>query len=155
MKKILILSACFLISSTVFSQNLAPEKVPALITKSFTKNFPAARDVRYSKEDQLYRIGFLTGEKQCFATLDQAGKLLETERAIDASQLPAEVRTAVSKNFNGYAIVDAVKREAANAGVCYEMDLKKDRAGFQVRFSPKGNILMKVARQEEIKVTTR
>ena len=48
-----------------------------------------------------------------------------------------------------------IRREAFDKGICYEMDLKKDNAGYSVRFSDKGEILDKVPRTVEYKVTTK
>ena len=153
--KFMIFFTCLFISITGFPQDLAPENVPSAVRQSFSKSFPVAKNVRYTRQDQGYKVGFLWAEKQCFATLDKSGKLVETEKGIDASELPKEVKASVNRNFGGYAIIDAVRREAVDMGICYEMDLKKDRSGYQVRFSPKGEILLKVARKEEIKVITK
>ena len=153
-KMFLILSACFLFGLTVFSQEITYDKVPSAVRQSFSKKFPAANLVSYEKEEQVYKIGFLEGEKQCFASYDAAGKLLETEKAVDVSTLPKEVTASASKNFKGYTIIEAVRREAFDKGVCYETDLMKDQAGYQVRFSEKGEILLKVARKVEFKMIT-
>ena len=150
--KFLIVPAFLLIGMTVFSQQLTPDKVPAGIRQVFTKNFPAAKSIQYHKEKDVYIAAFLMGDKQCAASIDATGKLIETERGLDAAGLPLEVRNAVKQKFSGYTIMDAVRREAIDKGVCYEMDLKKDHAGFQVRFSPKGEILMKVAMSDEVKI---
>lgn len=156
MKKVfLLISACSLFGLTVFSQEITYDKVPFAIRQAFQKKFPVAKAVRYEKENLIFKIGFLEGGKQCFATYDAAGKLLETEKAVNISSLPKEVKASASKNFKDYAIVEAVKREAFDKGVCYEMDLMKDQAGYQVRFSEKGEILLKVARKVEVKMVTK
>jgi hypothetical protein len=139
----------------VFPQEIAPGTVPFAIKQAFTKKFPAAKALRYEKEDLVYRIGFLEGGKQCFVSYNEAGKMLETEKAITTSNLPKEVAASVTKNFKGYTIMEAVKREVFDKGICYEMDLMKDQSGFQVRFSEKGEILLKVARKVEVKVITK
>jgi hypothetical protein len=81
--------------------------------------------------------------------------VLESDKQITPSQLPKEVLSSVTKNFPGYDMAAVVKREAIDKGICYEMDLKKDDAGYTVRFSDKGEILNKEARKVEFRVTTK
>jgi hypothetical protein len=157
MKKIfLVFPFCFLLVLNLFSQEkVATDKVPAVIRQAVAKRFPAAKNIQYEKQDQEYRAGFLENGKQCYVYYDPAGKWLETEKAIDPSALPKEVAASAAKNFKGYTIVDAARREASDKGTCYEADLMKDQAGFQVRFSEKGDVLVKVPRKVEFKVVTK
>jgi hypothetical protein len=48
-----------------------------------------------------------------------------------------------------------VKREAPDKGICYEMDLKKEGDGYTIRFSDKGEILQKIPRTVQLKVSTK
>jgi hypothetical protein len=156
MKKVaIVFSACVLIVLTAYSQELSSDKVPKVVRQAFVRQFPAAKAVKYQSDKMDYQIGFLDQGKECFATYNEAGKLLETQKEIIPAGLPKEVSSAVTKNFPGYAIMIIVRREAYDKGVCYEMDLKKDDAGYSVRFSDKGEILQKVARKVEFKVTTK
>jgi len=156
MKKIIIVfSAWLLFGLSAFSQEIKPDKVPNPVKQAFVKQFPAARAVKYGLDKTEYKIGFQEQGKECIATYNTTGKLLETEKEITPAGLPKEVSSAVSKNFPGYKIITAVRREAFDMGICFEMDLKKDDAGYSVRFSDKGEILQKKARKVEFKVTTK
>jgi hypothetical protein len=59
------------------------------------------------------------------------------------SDLPKEVLTSVATNFVGYTITEITKVESPNNVLNYEMNLKKDKEGYEVKFSPKGDILKK------------
>ena len=146
---------CFLIIEASYSQELAPSKVPAAVRTAFAKQFPAARGVKYGSENQDYKISFLEQGKECVATYNSSGKLMETDKEIAVPSLPKTVSAAIAKNFPGYTIMAAVKREAPDAGACYETDLKKDEGGYSVRFSDKGEILQKEVRQVQYRVTTK
>lgn len=39
--------------------------------------------------------------------------------------------------------------ESPDKGLCYEMDLKKDKGGYEVQFSPKGDLLKKTPLKKE------
>ncbi|MGA2822859.1 MAG: PepSY-like domain-containing protein [Bacteroidales bacterium] len=156
MKKVAIsVILYFLIGLVAFSQEISPNKVPIPVKQAFAKQFPAARAVIYELDKTDYQIGFQEQGKECIATYNAAGKLLGTDKEIASNRLPKEVSSAVAQNFPGYTIITVVKREASDKGICFEMDLKKDDAGYSVRFSDKGEILQKVARKVQFKVTTR
>jgi hypothetical protein len=156
MKKIaIVVMLYFLIGLVAFSQEIPPNNVPNAVKQAFAKQFPAAKVVKYGLDKTDYQISFQEQGKECIATYNAAGKLLETEKEITSDGLPKEVSSAVARNFPGYTIVTAVRREALDKGICFEMDLKKDDAGYSVRFSDKGEILHKEARRVQFKVTTK
>lgn len=156
MKKIaIILSFYLLIGLAAFSQEIKPDKVPNPVKQAFAKQFPAAKAVKYGLDKTEYKIGFQYQGKECIATYNATGKLLETEKEITSAGLPKEVSFAVAKKFPGYTIITAVRREAFDMGICFEMDLKKGDAGYSVRFSDKGEILYKEARKVKFEVTTK
>jgi len=150
MKKIMILlSACLLISLLGYSQQITPDKVPAPVKQAFTKKFPAATDVKYEMEKKDYEITFRDKGVEMSANFDATGKWLETETELKESGLPKEIAAAVGKNFPGFKMAEIATVETPGKGLIYEMDLRKDKEGYEVRFSPKGEILKKVALKKE------
>jgi len=144
MKKIIVLlSACLLISLMGYTQKITPDKVPAPVKQAFAKKFPGATDVKYEMEKKDYEINFKDKGVEMSANFDATGKWLETETEIKVSDLPKEVSASVAKNFAGFKISEIAKTETPDKGLIYEMDLKKDKEGFEVQFSPKGDILKK------------
>ena len=150
MKKIIVLlSACMLISLMGYTQKITPDKVPAPVKQAFAKKFPAATDVKYEMEKKDYEINFKDKGVEMSANFDATGKWLETETEIKVNDLPNEVSASAAKNFAGFKISEVAKVESADKGLCYEMDLKKDKEGFEVQFSPKGDILKKTPLKKE------
>ena len=150
MKKIIVLlSACLLISLMGYTQKVTPDKVPVPVKQSFTKKFPAATDVKYEMEKKDYEINFKDKGVEMSVNFDATGKWLETETEIKESELPKEVSISAAKNFSGFKISEVAKTETPDKGLIYEMDLKKDKEGFEVRFSPKGDILKKTPFKKE------
>jgi hypothetical protein len=156
MKKVAVVVILYLlIGLAAFSQEIPPGNVPNPVKQAFAKQFPAAKAVKYGLDKTDYQIDFQERGKECIATYNSAGKLLGTDKEITSDELPKEVSSAVAKNFPGYTIVTVVRREALDKGICFEMDLKKDDAGYSIRFSDKGEILQKIARKVQFKVTTK
>ena len=144
MKKIVVLlSACLLFSLTGHSQPIPADKVPAHIKQAFAKKFPAATDVKYKLETKDYEVTFKENDVRMSSNFDPKGNWLETETEINKSNLPKEVSASVAKNFAGFKISEVAKSESPDKGLVYEMDLKKDKDGYEVQFSPKGDVLKK------------
>jgi len=156
MKKIACVVMIYLLTGlAVFSQEIPPGNVPNPVKQAFTKQFPAAKAVKYGLDKTDYQVNFLQQGKECIVTYSAAGKWLGTDKEITSDGLPKEVSSAVAKNFPGLTIVTVVRREAPDKGICFEMDLKKNDAGYSVRFSDKGEILQKIVRKVQVKVATK
>ncbi len=144
-----MLSACLLISLMSFSQKITSDKVPASVKQSFTKMFPAATGVKYEMENKDYEINFMNKGVEMSANFDATGKWLETETGIKPADLPKEVKDSIVKNFSGYKISEVAKVEKTGTGMIYEMDLMKDKEGYEVQFSVKGEVVSKVSLKNE------
>jgi hypothetical protein len=140
-KLIVLLSACLLISSMGYLQNIPPDEVPVPVKKAFAKKFPSATNVKYEMEKKDYEVTFKDKGVGMSANFDATGKWLETETVIKESDLPKEVTASVAKNFADFRISEATKVNTPNKGLFYEMDLKTDKEGYEVQFSPKGKVL--------------
>jgi hypothetical protein len=144
MKKIIVLlSACLLISLMGYSQEITPEKVPGTVKEAFAKKFPNATYVKYQMEKKDYEVSFKDNGVGMSANFNSSGEWLETETVMIESDLPKEVLTSAATNFVGYNITDITKIDGPNKVLNYEMNLKKGTVSYQVKFSPKGEILKK------------
>lgn len=144
MKKIIgLLSALLLISLMGFTQTITSDKVPPAVLEAFAKKFPAATDVTYAMENHDYEISFKDKGVGMSANFNPSGEWLETETVMIESDLPKEVLTSVATNFVGFMITDISKVDGPGKVENYEMNLKKDKVGYEVKFSPKGEILKK------------
>jgi len=144
MKKIIVvLLACLLFGFLGYTQTVPPEKVPAPVKEAFTKKFPAATSVSYEMEKKDYEVTFKDNGVGMSANFNSKGEWLETETIMIESDLPKAVLTSVATNFVGYSITEITKVEGPEKVLNYEMNLKKGKVGYEVKFSPKGNILKK------------
>lgn len=132
-----------------YSQKIATDKVPAPVKQPFTKIFPTATGVKYEMEKKDYEINFMNKGVEMSANFDATGKWLETETGIKPTDIPNEVKASVTKNFAGYKISEVAKVEKPDKKMIYEMNLKKDKEGFEVQFSLKGEVVSKVSLKNE------
>ena len=142
-KLIVLLSACLLISLMGYTQTITSEKVPAAVKEAFAKKFPAATNVNYKMEKKDYEFTFKDKGVGMSANFNSTGEWLETETIMIESDLPKDVLTSVATNFVGFMVTDIAKVEGPDKVLNYEMNLKKDKVGYEVKFSPKGEILKK------------
>jgi len=144
MKKIIVLMSAFLLISLMgFTQKIAPEKVPVSVKASFAKKFPVVTDVNYKMEKKDYKVFFKEKGVGMSAIFNSSGEWLETKTIIIESDLPKKVLTSAATNFVGFTITEATRVESPDKVVNYEMYLKKNKEGYEVKFSPKGVILKK------------
>ena len=142
MKKIIVLlSVYLLISGLTYSQKIADDKVPAPVKQTFAKKFPAATDVKYEMEKKDYEINFIENGVEMSANFDAKGNWLETETAIKETGLPKEVSASLAQNFKGFKISEIARVDKPENVLIYEMDLKKDKEGYEVQFKTNGEIL--------------
>ena len=142
-KLIVLLSACLLISLMGYTQTITSEKIPAAVKEAFAKKFPAATNVNYKMEKKDYEFTFKDKGVGMSANFNSTGEWLETETIMIESDLPKKVLTSAATNFVGFMITEATRVESPDKVVDYEMYLKKNKVGYEVKFSPKGVILKK------------
>lgn len=83
------------LSTVVFAQKLSADKVPAVIKQAFAKAYPAAKAVKWDKEGKDYEASFEQGKDELSVVFDEKGQVLETEKEIKVSELPAAVQQAL------------------------------------------------------------
>jgi hypothetical protein len=144
MKKIIVLLSVFLLFAFFgYTQIIPAEKVPAPVKEAFAKKFPAATNVKYEMEKKDYEVTFKDKGVGMSANFNSTGEWLETETIMIESDLPKKVLTSAATNFVGFMITEVTKVESPDKVVNYEMHLKKNKEGYEVKFSPKGVILKK------------
>jgi hypothetical protein len=154
MKKTILFLMTVALGLHLSAQDLQPNQVPNPVKQAIAKQFPKASGIQYGMANSTYQASFYDQGKQCIVTCTANGTVLETDTEITPAQLPKPVSSSAEKNFKGYTIMTAVKRDATDKGICYEMDLKKGNSGYSVRFSDTGEILFKEARKVEINMKT-
>ena len=154
MKKIiLLLSVCFLFVFQGYTQTVPNEKVPAPVKEAFAKKFPAAANVQYEMEMKDYQVTFKDKGIGMSANFNPSGEWLGTETIMIESDLPKDVLTSVATNFVGFVTTEITKLEGPDNVLNYEMNLTKGKEAYEVKFSPKGEILKKtpLMNQKEVK----
>ncbi len=152
MKKISLVVAVVLLGGLAQAQELKESEVPTSVKESFTKRFPNAKEVKWSKESATeFEAEFKRSGTEQSVNFDQTGKWLVTETEIKTSELPQAVQATIAKEFAGYKMEEAEKAETFDKGMFYEVALEKGEMNYEVQLSADGKVLKKEEKKEKEK----
>lgn len=130
-----LLIALLLFSFTAFAQQV---NVPKSAKDAFSKLYPKATEVKWDKENQGYEASFKLNGKDMSVIFDKDGKVMETETAIEISQLPKGVEKCVMDNYKGFKISGAAKIVNSKGEVTYEAEVLKGKVKKDLLFDVDG-----------------
>jgi hypothetical protein len=137
MKTTILMVVLSINSSITYAQKLKTEEVPPIVKEGFRKIFPNVKATSWEKENGKFEAAFNLNKVETSALLDVDGKLVETESAINISELPQPVIDYLSKKYKGVKIKEAAKIIEANGKIKYEAEIK----GKDILFDEKGNLI--------------
>ncbi len=117
MKKTVFFVAAALLAAPAFAQKGA---IPVVVKTEFAKKYPSARKVKWVKEDANFEADFRIGKDEMSAVFDSKGAQLESEKEIQASQLPPSVQAFMKKA--GKKIKEAAQITNARGEVFFEAE---------------------------------
>ncbi|WP_210486261.1 PepSY-like domain-containing protein [Rufibacter aurantiacus] len=140
MKKAMILAmlpAAFTFWSC--NQHITPTQMPSLVQNALQVKFPAAKDVEWEKEGNLYEAEFTMGTTEHAALVNPAGQVVAHKQDIVASELPAPVLAAVQRDFKAYLLDDLEKVEQ-NGKVLYQVELENSNGDLKKVYDANGKL---------------
>ncbi len=142
MKAILLYSIAICAALQASAQKLEPKAVPVAVQTAFAARFAGVTQVKWEKEDANYEAEFKQGKQELSVKMSEAGAVLEVEREIKVSELPAAVAAAIAKEFAGYKIKEVEVIEA-NGSTSYEAELSNGKEKFDAVFDVSGKLINK------------
>lgn len=138
MKKIVIFIVVMVFPTFLRAQDTMSIVVPTGVKDSFSKKFPDAKNVKWSKENESeYEAEFSIKGIQLASNFDQSGAWLVTETEMKASELPKPVMNVIAKDFSKMKIFEIEKGETSTE-VFYEVEFKDKTV---VQFTEDGKIV--------------
>lgn len=137
MKKVFLTLIALAGLSFANAQKVNQKDVPSVVQTSFQKQFPDAKNVKWEKEHGNFEAGFKSNGVETSVVINPSGTLIETEKEIKISELPASATAYMTKTYPKQKIKEAAKITNAKGEVTYEAEIKdKD-----VLFDNKGKFL--------------
>lgn len=140
MKKLMFLLVAIIISSCTNAQKVSDKKVPIVVKSALQNVFSNAEELKWEQENGNYEAGFEVEETDYSVLIDASGNILETEVEISFDELPATVKTYVSKYYAGQKIKEAAKITDDKGIVTYEAEVK----GKDLIFDNSGKFLKEI-----------
>lgn len=105
------------------SQNMAQEKVPAVVVNTLQTQFPSARGVDWEKKGGLYEADFdVAGSEDITVQIDASGKILMQKQEVALATLPAGIQTLVQNQYKDFTI-DEVEKVEKDGATFYQLEL--------------------------------
>ena len=112
---------------------------PSAVKNAFAKKFTNATKVSWGKESaKVWEAEFTFEGGSLSANFSEDGTWLETEKVINATDLPKAVSDAIALKYPGWTIAEADKTETLKHGTIYEADLKMGTKKKSVAFKENG-----------------
>lgn len=132
------LIALFLI---LFSCNENP--VPRHVQLKFLEIEPAAHNISWTFDNNIYQVDYLLNEKKTTSYFDLSGNWLETESEILTNELPEAIVKTITSKLSEYSIVDIELVKTKENQILYEVDLQLKDKIYDILFDSTGKILRK------------
>ncbi len=142
MKRLIVFSSLFLFSIS-YAQKSSNKDIPQVVKDKFSNTFKDAIKVKWNKEKIGYEASFNLGNEKKSATLDESGKILETETSLKINELPKSVLASVKKDYAGYKITEAAKIDKAGT-TTYEAEVTKGKNKMDLIYDEMGNLKEKI-----------
>lgn len=121
------------------AQRKSTLKVPEQVKTAFTKQFNGAVAKKWDKEDGNYEVDFEMNGKKMSALFEANGNMIESEVAIDATEMPTAAADYIKANYKGKKVKEYAKITKRDGTVVYEAELKRK----DILFDADGKFLKK------------
>ena len=122
--------------------------VPQSVKTAFTAKFPAATDVDWEDDKDVFEAEFDFEGKKMSANFSKSGSWLETEHEVEKDELPSHISTSVADLYPGFEIEEVEMIETPDMKG-YEIDIEKDGESKQLVFDSNGRFIKEKAREDE------
>jgi hypothetical protein len=118
-------------------------KIPSEVTEAFKEKYPSAAHVEWKDKLTLFAATFEDGSEKCEARFNKKGEWLQTENAIEASDLPEDVNEGLKKSkYAEWETTAFYKIALPDDQTQYRVEVKKsDLQKKNLLFSNEGRLL--------------
>jgi hypothetical protein len=115
------------ISMTAFGQKF---EVPQAVKSAFEQKVPNAEEVEwdFDEDENRWEVEYKIGEDEYESAFDRSADWMETEREMDASELPESIASALDKDYPGYELSE-LDYVLTPEGEFYEVEIEWEKDG--------------------------
>lgn len=125
----------------ICAQDIEANQVPSVIINNFKKEFPKASDIEWERQGNQYSVDFEIGFHSDYeAWFDKSGELIRYAEEISKTDLPQEIKDAITNQYQGYKIDDAIKFIENNIET-YSVEIEKGHNERNLLFNKNGKLI--------------
>ncbi|WP_266203833.1 PepSY-like domain-containing protein [Pontibacter kalidii] len=117
--------------------DIKPDDVPAAVKETLSSTFPDAQHVEWEKKGEDFEADFDVATVEHDALFNASGSLLMHKFDVAETELPEQVKTAISQNYADYRIDDADELQK-DGTTFYQVELEKDKQEQKLVFAADG-----------------
>ena len=138
MKKSSLIIIGTLAVTSLLAQTKTNKNIPLIVQNAFVKQYPAIKNVKWSKENANYEASFDLNGIDNSALFTINGQILETETEI--KELPKDILAVVKATYPNQKVLEIAKITNSKSVVSYEIEIK----GKDLIFDSKGKFLEEI-----------
>lgn len=104
-------------------QDIPQSEVPSVVLNALKTAHPAAANVEWEKQKDLYEAEFDIDTKDYTVQLNATGTILQTKYDVAETEIPAAIKSAVSSKYKDLKL-DDVERVEKNGRTYYQVELE-------------------------------
>jgi hypothetical protein len=140
MKKLAITLTAAALFFAASSFTVKGDNIPGKVKTAFEKDFVAAANAAWEKNENLYYVTFSWNSSDVKAVFNADGDLLNTSRKISIAQLPLKVTLAVQQKFKGYQLEDNAAEIVADDETTYRLAVSNGTKEIRLSSNASGDI---------------
>ena len=144
MKKIIYVTGLFIILAFTTTNTFAQiRKIPAEVTNAFQEKYPNAKSVEWRDKLSSFTASFQLDSTTYIAQFSNKGEWENTEEAIDATELPGQVKAGFDKSrYTDWTMGQVTKIELPGDEIQYKIEVAKgDIKKRNLYFNSEGRML--------------
>ncbi|MCK9339331.1 MAG: PepSY-like domain-containing protein [Bacteroidales bacterium] len=123
------LQLTFSINSSLQAQKLKPDDVPGSISQSFASEYPSAKLMSWSLENETYVASFKDDGSDGKAFFKNDGTWIKTTYDIPKTEIPSNIMDYVTKNYPNYEISVCNLQETPTVRTHYYLEVRFPEVG--------------------------
>jgi hypothetical protein len=144
MKKLFILFAVLLVSSSLIARDPGPGEIDDKLIKSFNTSFPKAERVHWYEMPKAWVVNFVADGVRSRVIYLKDGKITEFTRYYMEANLPFLIRSRVKNaypNKNIFGVVEvSIVTENGDSRIEYFVKLEDEKSWLTVKSDNEGNL---------------
>ncbi|MCX6269917.1 MAG: hypothetical protein NTU44_01630 [Bacteroidetes bacterium] len=117
-----------LLAFSSFAQKKQPDTIPAIIQRSFAKEYPESKVKSWEQKGDNYIANTQIDGQNAQAFFTKTGTWVESVYTVNQKEMPGRINSYLDYNYPGSSVVQALYKENKSNGAFYFLQIKKAKS---------------------------